>query len=281
MTLRYSAFQFAIFRIVFGLYLALNFALLVRHAPRLFSKDGMISNPSLNWTYGYFPDILYFVDNQMFVKMFLALLFFFSLSFAFGVARPVMALLIWYGEACLYNRNNYYWSPAMPLIGWLLLACAIIPSGEPLCALGSREQKSEWYMPKEILWGAWFILGLSYSVSGFYKCAGPSWMDGSAIGQSLRWVWARNWWYPQTLLASPPLVLKWITWTTLFLETFFLLLCTFRLGRIFAWCGMVLMHLNILLLLDLADLTSGVLLFHLFLFDPRWFGFGKKNAAVP
>jgi hypothetical protein len=268
MSTGYSPRQFAVFRIVFGCYLALNFALLVPHGPRLFSREGMVPDPALNWTFGYFPSVFYWCDRPQVTQFVLLLLCGLSLCMAAGVARPVAALFLWYGEAALFNRNNYYWSPAMPLIGWLLLATALVPRGEPWCLLGRR--RADWYLPRELLWGAWAVLALSYSVSGFFKFAGPSWFDGSAIAQTLQWVWARDWWYPQLLLNGPPWLLKGITWATLLLETFFLPLCLFRSGRVLAWSGMVLLHLYILLLLDLADLTLGVLLAHLFIFDPQW-----------
>lgn len=130
-----------------------------------------------------------------------------------------------------------------------------------------------------LYWGGWVVMAASYSVSGFFKCAGPSWVDGTAIAQTLEWTWARDWWFSRLVLAAPAWVPHGMTWLTLFLETFCLPLMFTSWGRAVVWFGLVGMHLNIILLMDLFDLTSSVLLMHVFTFDPRWWAWFCARAT--
>ncbi len=41
-------------------------------------------------------------------------------------------------------------------------------------------------------------------------------------------------------------------------------------GRLAAWSGMMVMHVGIVLMVDFADLTLGMVMIHLFTFDPDW-----------
>jgi hypothetical protein len=60
------------------------------------------------------------------------------------------------------------------------------------------------------------------------------------------------------------------TWGTLGLEIAFpLLACSLR-TRPWAWLSMVAMHIALLVFVDFADLSVGMLVVHLFTFEPRW-----------
>ncbi len=175
----YSPFQFAIFRILLGLYLTLHFAQLVPYAGELFSQAGMLPDATLNPTSAIFPNLLRLFPSAQAAEIFVALLSFASLLFAAGVARRGVALVLWYGWACLWNRNPLISNPGLPYVGWLLLACVIIPSGEPMMAGGQK--KDDWELPPLLYWGAWALLAVGYTVSGIHKLTALSWRDGSAI----------------------------------------------------------------------------------------------------
>ena len=126
-----SAWQFTIFRIVFGLYLALHFAGLAPWAAEMFGARGIIPDPSLNPTYGLFPNPLNLDLPDSFVTGFTWVLAGLSLLFAAGIWRRGVSLLLWFGWACLFHRNNLILNPSIPLVGLLLLLCALRPPGEP------------------------------------------------------------------------------------------------------------------------------------------------------
>jgi hypothetical protein len=48
-------------------------------------------------------------------------------------------------------------------------------------------------------------------------------------------------------------------------------LALFRPTRKWIWLGIVGMHLGILCIVDFADLTTGMLMIHLFTYNPSWF----------
>ena len=53
-----SPWQFAGFRIVFGVYLVVHFAGLLPYAGELFSGEGLLGNARLNFTFGVLPNPL-------------------------------------------------------------------------------------------------------------------------------------------------------------------------------------------------------------------------------
>jgi len=217
-----------------------------------------------------FPNILNWFDSPMEVRIFVSFNALLSLGLIFGVCRRTCCLLLWYGWACLFHRNNLISNPGIPFIGWLLLANALVPTGEPLCF--RRKISSSWYMPSVLFYGAWLITGLAYLASGIDKLGSPSWVDGSALYHLLHNPLARDWFLRDLLLTFPSGLISLLTWLTLALEIVFCVLCIFRKTRFWAWILIMLMHLGILSVVSFADLTFGMMMVHFFTFDPRWFG---------
>lgn len=273
----YTALQFSVFRIILGVYLVIHFAMLIPYGMEIWSNAGILPDPSLNLTHGIFPNILVAFDSLLQIQFFIWSLLILSFLFAAGFQRPLVALLLWYGWACLFNRNNLISNPGIPFIGWLLLACVLIPRGEPYAF--AKENK-EWKLPPVLLYGAWIIMSLSYSLSGIDKLQSPNWANGSAIAYLLENPLARNWWLRELMLGLPSILLQLITWIILAIEIIFLPLAIFNKTRKYAWLLMVLVHLGILLLVDFADLTCGMLMIHVFTFDTKWVERSQPPRAV-
>lgn len=268
---KYSAHQFAVFRIVLGVYLVVHFGMLIPYASDIWSSKGSLPVPSLNLTYGVLPNLLNAFDSPGFVTGFVVLMLVLSISYALGFARRTVAVLLWYGWACLFNRNNFISNPGIPFVGWLLLASAIVPLGEPLTIRREKEPEGGWEMPKVLFLGAWFIMMLSYSISGFDKLGSPSWAGGMSIPILLDNPLARDTFLRTLLLSFPLILLKLQTWFVLALELLAFPLALFRPTRKWIWLGIVGMHLGILCIVDFADLTTGMLMIHLFTYNPSWF----------
>src|SRR5262249_21675848 len=81
---------------------------------------------------------------------------------------------------------------------------------------------------------------------------------------------ARDGWARVVLLSCPPVVLRLCTWWVLGVEIGFAPLALFRVTRAPAWWAAVLMHCGLLVLFSFWELSVGMLLFHLFVFDERW-----------
>lgn len=265
-----SARQFAWFRIVFGAYLAIHFAHLVPWGPELFSREGVLPTADLNPIYGILPNVLAWWDSPGFVSAFLVLLAVLSVLFAAGVVRNLAAVLLWYGWACLFNRNVLISNPSIAYVGLLLLLTALVPAREPLRAFGGNADPDEFYVPAAAYWSAWFLMAAGYTFSGVLKLGSPSWLDGTAIWHVLQNPLARDGSIRDAVLGIPAWGFQWLTWNALALEVLFVPLAVWRWTRPVMWLAMVGMHVGILTLVSFADLSAGMLMVHLFTADSRW-----------
>ena len=125
-------------------------------------------------------------------------------------------------------------------------------------------------MPQLAFIAAWALMAIGYSYSGYTKLVSPSWLDGSALSHVLQNPIARPTALRELLLALPPVLLRILTWAGLLLELSFALLALARKARPWIWTAMVGMHIGLLSIVSFADLTAGMLLLHLFTFDPAW-----------
>ena len=273
--------QFALFRIGFGLYLLQHFLYLLPWAGELFSNSGVLADPALNPTHGLLPNPLAtsWGGTPAFATGFIAALAVASALFTVGVGRRAMALVLWFGWACLFNRNNLISNPSLPYVGMLLLFCAFIPSGEPLTprwaqrggAAARAAAVRAWFFPAWAFRGAWWLMAAGYTFSGVIKLWSPSWIDGTAFRHLIDNPLARPGFARDVMLDMPDGVIALFTWSVLAAEVLFLPMCLHRLGRLVAWAGMLAMHLGIVVMVDFADLSFGMVMLHLFTFDPAWF----------
>jgi len=266
-----SPYQFAIFRVLFGLYLSFHFAHLAFYAPDLFAGSGSLPDATLNLTHGILPNPLEHWDSDAFVTVFVAGLSLLALLFAFGVARRTMAVLLWFGSACLFNRNNLISNPSLAYVGLMLLLSAVVPPGEPLTLRRGNEGRA-WFFPAWVFRAAWIAMAVGYSYSGLDKfLSSPSWQDGTAITHVVNLPLARPGPLRDIVLALPESLRTLMTWCALALEVAFLPLALIPRLRPFVWTAAVGMHSGIIMLVSFADLSLGMLMLHLFTFDPRWF----------
>ncbi|MBT8348119.1 MAG: DUF393 domain-containing protein [Sulfurovum sp.] len=275
--LYYPAYQFALFRVIFGLYLLIHFLYLIPVSGEIWSNSGLISDVKFNLTYGAFPNILYLFNSTMAVTFFVSVMALLSFFVMIGFFRRTSALLLWYGWACLFHQNNLILNPGLPMVGWLFLALALIPKGE---GWGVEKIDESWAMPPILYWGAWVIVGVSYTISGIDKAMAPSWIDGSAINHLLNNPLARDYFIRDLLLSTPELFRQILTWSALVLEIGFALLVIFSKTRMYAWFMIIAMHLGILIIVDFPDLTLGVIMIHLFTFDASWFKTEDKQRVI-
>ncbi len=262
-----SPWQFTLFRILFGLYLAFHFAELTPYAVELFSSSGLLKDPSLNLTAGLFPNPLALDLPGWLVTGSVAVLAGCALLFTVGWKRNWMAILLWFGWTALFHRNNLISNPSIPYVGLLLLLSLLVPGGEPL-SFGSRN--NSWAMPKWVFRTAWILLAAGYTFSGFTKLFSPSWIDGTAISYLLQNPLARPGLARDLMIAMPGPLLKALTWGTLAAELTFAPLALWRTARPWLWLALVSMHFGIVLVVNFTDLTVGMLMIHAFTFDPEW-----------
>lgn len=193
----------------------------------------------------------------------------FSSQWGFTTAA---AALLWYVWACLLGRNPLISNPGIPYVGWLLLAHTIL-LGAPYGSVASRgrpDPGGTWRMPSMLFAGAWILMALGYTYSGVTKLVSPSWLDGTAIAHILENPLARPGAVREAILALPDGLLRFGPWATLTLELLFAPLALSRRLRPWIWTLGLAMHLGLIALIDFADLSLGMVMLHLFTFDPAW-----------
>lgn len=274
--------QFSIFRIILGIYLTIHFSQLLGVSIELFSNEGVIGDSTLLPTYGKLPIYLFNHATPENVRYFICSLIIASVMFTFGILRRLSSLWLYYGWMTLLNRNPLIANPSLGYIGWILLACSVIPKGERLGFLLSKKQRDEeekrnyrWEMPDILYYGMWIIIGVSYTASGIHKLQCETWIDGTALWYVLTGPLARQNNIIVKILINNINILKFMTWGSLFLEISCLFLGTFYRTRKYYWIAFMAFHLGIMSTVNFADLTIGMLMAHLFTFDASWFDITK------
>jgi len=264
--------QYSIFRILLGGYLLQHFLALLPWGLEMFSNRGALGRASSSPLIHLFPNLLAICDAPVFITALLLLGSASAVLFAVGFRDRTAALLLWYLSACLFGRNPLISNPALPFIGWLLLLHTLLPKA-PYGSLTARKRDDpggNWCMPQLAFVVAWALMAIGYSYSGYTKLLSPSWLDGSALARLLQNPLARPTVLRDLYLAFPPVVLRVFTWAGLLLELSFAPLALLRKARPWIWTVMVAMHVGLLSMFSFADLTVGMLLLHLFTFDPAW-----------
>ena len=273
--------QYSVFRAIFGTYLFIHFARLMPWGAEMFSNRGMLPDGAASPLLRLFPNILALYDSPAIVMALLVFAAGASLLFAIGLYDRAAAIATWYALACLFGRNPLIANPSLPYVGLLLLAHACLPRAP----YGSFERRGQidpgggWRAPQEIYLVVWILMALGYSYSGYTKLISPSWVDGTALGRVLDNPLARPGALRDALLALPPAFLRAATWGALALELLFAPLALSRKLRPWLWAAMLAMHLGLIALIDFADLSLGMVMLHLFTFDPGWVKPLRTKAA--
>jgi predicted DCC family thiol-disulfide oxidoreductase YuxK len=195
-----------------------------------------------------------------------------ALALALGLLDRSAALFALYRLACLLGRNPLISNPSLPFVGWLLLAHSLLPRA-PYGSWQARariDPGGEWRMPISIHRAGWIAMAAAYGYSGWHKLSSPSWVDGSAFRLVLENPLAYPGFLREGLLSLPSGALALATWGTLATELLFAPLVLIRRLRPWLWMTMLGMYLGLLVLVNFADLSLGMILIHLFTFDPNW-----------
>lgn len=272
--------QYSLIRFIFGTYLTVHFAQLVPWGAEVFSSAGVLPS-SASPLFRLFPGTFWISDSPAFVTGVLVVAALLSVLFAAGVKDRYLAVALWWIWASLFDRNPLISNPGLPYVGWMLLAHAFL-APRPYGSVEGRDQQdagSSWRFAQPLHLAAWLVLAAGYSYSGYTKLVSPSWLDGTAFTYVLESPLARPSGVRDLLLALPEFFRAGMTWGALGLELLFLPLAFFTRVRPWIWIAMLLMHFGLITLIDFADLSLGMVMIHLFTFDPAWVP-GLKRGVV-
>ncbi|MBI2193052.1 MAG: DUF393 domain-containing protein [Planctomycetes bacterium] len=247
-----SAYQFAAFRIILGLYLLL-------HLARPISSDSERITDSLTAASSF--------RSAMLVL---------AAAFTAGWYRRSSALLLGCGTLCLLSRSDFASNPGMPAVALLLILCAAVPAGDPL-RLSRRPPDPDWYFPAWTFRAAWILMAGGYAFSGLNKLlVVAGWM---AQGLHIRLAIAGL--LRDRLSGLPEGCLMPASGIFLALEIFFLPLSLHRRTRPWIWLALLVIHLGLTLSAAIPDFRGGMLLLHAFTFDPEWLPARQQAKAGP
>jgi len=274
--------QYSLFRILLGVYLLFHFGQLLPWSAEVFSSAGMLADGGLSPLLRIFPNIFMLNDAPWFVELVTASGALASLFFIAGKNDKAAALWMWFVLACLFGRNPLIANPSMPYLGFMLLAHLFTPAAPygSWEARGRADAGGGWRMPRDVFTATWIVLALSYSYSGYTKLMSPSWVEGNNISFVLENPLARDYFLRDFLLWLPPIFLKILTWSVLYIELLFAPLALSKRLRPLLWGLMLFIQTGFAFLLNFFDLTAAMLLFHLLTFDPAWIR-GKAVGEKP
>lgn len=256
-----SSQQFILWRKLFAIFLFAQMLTVLPHIKEIFSDQGIFPQHSIMDLSILFP-LGFFRSELLLLQIVVSISVGCSVLLFFGIQRRLSAFLLWYIIVNLIYCNPFIQNISFAYTGWLLLVLATLPSGE--------EQNLNWKIPKIIVTGAWSILAFSYFISGLDKLNSPNWVNGSAITKIMNLPLARVSFLQEILLHSPKLA-KFLTWEVLLLELLFLPLLFSSMTRRYVWLAMLFVHIGIAFTTKIAELSIGIIIFHLFVLPPEWF----------
>ena len=264
--------QYSLLRALFGVYLLIHFAMLIPYGAELFSNRGVLPDRAASPLMRLFPNVLSLSDSPAVVTSLLILGTLASIALTIGFRDRIAALILWYILACLFGRNPLIGNPSLPFVGWMMLLHAALPRAPygSWDARGRVDPRGGWSFPPPLFLAAWIVTAIGYSYSGWTKLVSPSWVDGTAIAHVLSNPLARPTFLRHALLDLPSSILAAMTWATLALELLFAPLALFRRIRPIIWTLTLLLHAGLLVLIDFADLSFGMIVVQFFTFDPKW-----------
>ncbi len=248
----------------FAVYLTLYQILMLPYMKELYSNSGIVLHPRWNWSSKYFPNILLQGNTAQLIQILSIIGILSSLLLFLPTLQKISAAVLFFLHWYFFNLNNFTLAPQYPYIGWLLLALVFLP-----IKLKNKEQIINFQM---IQFSARLILSLTYLSIFFDRIFLPEWQSGFA----LKVIFTD---FPVSTLLGKTIfnflsqkalfIFNWLTLLTYFLGAIGMLQPK-RKGQLIGWLSITLLHISSLILLKLTQVSLGMLLFHLFCFNPFW-----------
>jgi len=237
-----TAWQFAFFRIIFGVFLTSQFICLA--FTQVEPANAPFAHLLTQWA-GQEAGV-----TGMHVGLWIGGLL--AILYVLGFARRLVAvglLCVWLMLMGDQIVSGTFCSPFYT--GLLLFLSICIPSGEPLCV--HSVENVNWRLPQWIYWGAWGLLTGGYLINGLLNLYSHPWLNGAGLQEAGAHVVAQL------------LLLLGAVGGVLFGVLSFCKRC-----RVWLWSWM----LSIQILLNFSQgvdyAIAGLVFTHIFVWDPRW-----------
>jgi hypothetical protein len=159
----WTANQYRLFRVLLGSYLFVHFVQLLPWVGEVFSNAGMLADATQSPLFGIVPNVLALIGAPQFLVGLVAAAAVAAAAFACGYFDKVAAFFLWYVLACLFGRNPLIANPALPYVGWMLLAHLSVPPlpRRSLPQAAALDASACWKMPRPLFAAAWIVLALA------------------------------------------------------------------------------------------------------------------------
>ena len=237
------------FRVCFGIYfLILNIKLIIG-VQYILGDMSLPKTIGENFFKSHFLRYIYNLpDNFYYSLIFLNIVL--SILFALSKFPRIVSFILWLSYSLIFIRLPSVRSVHIDYIGWLMLLNVLIPSMT---------------IPDKISNAAWIFFSLSYLFSGLGKLRVNEWFDGQAISYIMQTGLVRHN-SLSDLLTSSPKIMYIATYAVMIVEIFGIFLIRVNWGRWIFLIASAIMHMSIMIFLKIADLSTGMLVFHIFLF---------------
>ena len=275
---QYTGGQYSLIRVVFGLCLLGYLLEKVPAAPWLYSDLGPFGDGQAQPIFGLIPNILALGGGPVVVRLLVAFAMLLTIPLCLGRFDRLAASAIWYILAALHWRNPLGSDPGLPFVGWLLLAHVLMPPG----AYGSWSARhladgaARWRMPRVLHAAVWSLLAGGYAVAGLAKLGGNPQAYSDALALAAHGGRVRVEILGELARALPQAAFPIIAAVVLVTELAFAPLALSARLRPVVWCWTLVVHQAVLGTAFLGQANLGMLMLHLFCFDPAWV---KPRAA--
>jgi predicted DCC family thiol-disulfide oxidoreductase YuxK len=201
-----------------------------------------------------------------------ALLLIPALFLGLGLRDRMAAIVLGSTGTLLNARDASITNPQVAYLGLLPLVMALFPAAPygSLARRGEVDPGSKWRSPAWVHAAAWMLLGLGYGYFGFTRLGAASWMDGTALRSALDGPLARPGFVHTILLLMPDALMQVVTWATLGVSLAFLPLAMIPKLAPWVWGLGLVAQLCILVTTNSGGVAMGIVLLHLFAFNPGW-----------
>lgn len=256
-------------RVAIGLYLVVHYLRLLPFAASLFSGAGMLADPGLNPGAVAAISPLYLWDSPAVVRALVIGLIGVACAYTVGLRTRTMGVLLGLGSLFLWQRNMLTLNPSLPFLGfWFAIQAFTAPNprGSVDRGLARRRGVTQFVddLPGDVTAALWLVFTVAYSYSGYTKLVSPSWVSGQAVGWMLNGPIGLDNPLARFVAGLPEPMLQLCTWGVVAVELLAPLALWTRI-RPWWWLAALAMHVGLLALVDLQDISWGMVVVHLVL----------------
>lgn len=207
-------------------------------------------------------DALYHLNDNFFITlMFLSIIA--SIYLVLGSKKRIAMVICWLSLFFIFIRIPVARSIHIPFLGHMMLLYLFIP--DPV-----KNKKFQIiykdYIPKDVAICAWILIGGNYLFSALYKLGTTEWQTGQALIFIFKDIMPRQN-AVKVFLNNQPLLCMFLSYFVLLVEGLgWSLFFKSSTRKLFLGLS-ALFHLGILIVFRMGELSSGLLVFHMFLFS--------------